>query len=62
MIKSFVDCLDYVFVTSEFEIIDVVELCGIADLKSPTLPNKTEPSDHLMIGASVRLPVFNVAK
>jgi mRNA deadenylase 3'-5' endonuclease subunit Ccr4 len=51
----FIDTLDYIFISGEWEVEDVIQLPHRAEITSP-MPNTTEPSDHVKIGAVLKLP------
>lgn len=46
----FIECLDYIFYSNKLKVVDVLKLPDRNNIQGP-LPNATEPSDHLMIGA-----------
>jgi len=50
----FIDTLDYIFVTDDIEVVDVLELPHRDDVKGP-FPTETEPSDHIMLAATIRV-------
>jgi len=50
----FIDTLDYIFLSPEWKIDSVRELPHRDEVQGP-LPNKDEPSDHVMISAQVAL-------
>eukprot|EP01088_Endostelium_zonatum_P010234 TRINITY_DN23606_c0_g1_i1.p1 TRINITY_DN23606_c0_g1~~TRINITY_DN23606_c0_g1_i1.p1 ORF type:complete len:396 (-),score=63.85 TRINITY_DN23606_c0_g1_i1:27-1214(-) len=52
--EPFYGCLDYIFVTDEFEITSVKQLPTRTELPGP-LPSATEPSDHLLIATDLIL-------
>lgn len=52
---TFIETLDYLFCTPDVEIVDVIRLPKRDAMQGP-LPDATEPSDHVMIGATLRLP------
>lgn len=49
----FAGTLDYIFVSEETEVLSVGRLPSITSITSP-LPNREEPSDHLMLSARIR--------
>lgn len=51
--EPFIDTLDYIFVTDDVEVVDVLELPHRDDVKGP-FPTETEPSDHIMLAATIR--------
>ena len=51
----FIDTLDYIFLSDHWSVRHVEPLPNRSEVKGP-LPNQTEPSDHLLIGATVELP------
>lgn len=54
----FIETLDYVFCTQGVDIVDVIRLPNRDVIKGP-FPDASEPSDHVMIGATLRLPAPN---
>ena len=50
----FIDTLDYIFCTDDVEVVEVLELPHRDDVKGP-FPAATEPSDHIMLAATVRV-------
>jgi len=50
----FVDTLDYIFITPGLEVVDVEALPARDDVAGP-LPNEEEPSDHVLIAATIRM-------
>jgi 2',5'-phosphodiesterase len=48
----FIDTLDYIFVSHQIHVTDVLSLPHRNDIEGP-LPNEQEPSDHLMIAANL---------
>uniref|UniRef100_A0A6T8PH94 Endonuclease/exonuclease/phosphatase domain-containing protein n=1 Tax=Hemiselmis andersenii TaxID=464988 RepID=A0A6T8PH94_HEMAN len=50
----FVGCIDYIFVTPQVKVLGCLELMAKSDFAS-SLPTEGEPSDHVMIGADLRL-------
>lgn len=50
----FIETLDYLFCTEQVDVVDVVRLPRRDAVKGP-YPDELEPSDHLMIGATIRL-------
>jgi len=50
----FVDTLDYIFLSPEWKVDGVRDLPHRDDIEGP-LPNKDEPSDHILISAQVTL-------
>jgi len=51
----FCDCLDYIFCTDDVEIDSVLALPERGSLSGPVMPTKEQPSDHLMIGARLKV-------
>jgi endonuclease/exonuclease/phosphatase family metal-dependent hydrolase len=51
--NRFLECIDYIFISSEWDVVGVLSTPGIPDSQSYT--NKNEPSDHVPIGASLIL-------
>lgn len=51
----FIETLDYLFCTPEIDIVDVIRLPNRDAVQGP-FPDENEPSDHIMIGATIRLP------
>jgi endonuclease/exonuclease/phosphatase family metal-dependent hydrolase len=57
----FEDTLDYIFLpsNSDMEVVSVVPVLTKADLKDcDSLPDQDEPSDHLLLGATLRMPLI----
>lgn len=53
---GFADCIDYIFITEEFEVVDVLPLYeGKDTIKSPSFPDENEPSDHIMLRVLLKL-------
>ncbi len=52
---DFVGTLDYIFLSSGWKVTGVKSLPAIEDLNGGVYPNVNEPSDHLMIAASLEL-------
>lgn len=52
---TFIETLDYLFCTNTVDVVDVIRLPHRDAVKGP-LPVANEPSDHVMIGATLRLP------
>lgn len=52
---SFMEPLDYLFCTEGVDVVDVMRLPHRDSMQS-AIPDAIEPSDHVMIGATVRLP------
>ena len=50
--EPFIDTLDYIFVTDDVEVLDVLDLPHRDEVKGP-FPAATEPSDHIMLAATV---------
>mmetsp|Transcript_1003 Transcript_1003/g.2534 ORF Transcript_1003/g.2534 Transcript_1003/m.2534 type:complete len:444 (-) Transcript_1003:2148-3479(-) len=53
----FVDCLDYIFVSNRVKVLEVDHLPHRSEITTPSFPSKEEPSDHLLIGARVGIPL-----
>lgn len=51
----FIETLDYMFCTKDVDVVDVIRLAKREAVQGP-YPDATEPSDHVMIGATLRLP------
>lgn len=51
----FIETLDYLFCTLDLDVVDVLRLPNRDAVQGP-FPDATEPSDHVMIGATLRLP------
>lgn len=51
----FIETLDYVFCTEGVDVVDVIRLPPRDAVQGP-FPDASEPSDHVMIGATLRLP------
>jgi 2',5'-phosphodiesterase len=52
----FVDTLDYIFLSKEWAVKDVLQLPSLSDLAPGPQPTETEPSDHLLLAATLTLP------
>jgi hypothetical protein len=52
--EAFKDTLDYVFVSDEWKVESVLKVPNSSEITGP-FPIATEPSDHLLIGASLSL-------
>lgn len=52
---TFIETLDYIFCTSSIDVVDVIRLPNRDAVQGP-FPDASEPSDHVMIGATLRLP------
>jgi endonuclease/exonuclease/phosphatase family metal-dependent hydrolase len=52
--EPFVGTLDYVFVSPEWAVKDVEKLPSLSEMTGP-LPIATEPSDHLLVAATLEL-------
>lgn len=52
---EFIDCLDYVFATADLKPTTVIDL-PMRDMSDGPYPSASEPSDHLLIGATFTLP------
>ena len=50
----FIDTLDYIFVTDDVEVVEVLNLPHRDQVKGP-FPAATEPSDHIMLAATIRV-------
>lgn len=57
----FIETLDYLFCTVDVDLVDVIRLPHRNEVQGP-LPDRAEPSDHIMIGATVRLPAASVRR
>lgn len=53
--EEFCDTLDYIFISKEFEVTKVLDINYLEKPEGTTFPNENEPSDHLPIGATLRL-------
>ena len=55
---EFIDTLDYIFVSRGCEVIDVLSLPDVGSRDAPRrpLPTAEQPSDHLLLAATVRFP------
>lgn len=51
----FCETLDYIFLSKDWEVKEVEDLPHRDKVTGP-LPNKDEPSDHILISATVSLP------
>jgi len=52
--KPFIDCIDYIFITEELEVLDVLKTSHRDQFAGP-IPTADEPSDHIMLGATLTL-------
>ena len=52
----FVETLDYIFHSKEWSVVDVEKLPHRDSIEVWPLPNNNEPSDHILISASLTLP------
>lgn len=52
---TFIETLDYLFCSQHLDVVDVMRLPHRDNVEGP-LPAAAEPSDHIMIGATLRLP------
>jgi len=50
----FIGCLDYIFLSPQFDVVDVLELQHRKDSSGP-FPNAVEPSDHILIATTLHL-------
>ena len=50
----FIDCLDYIFLSPEWAVTDVLPLAHRDNTQGP-LPSRGEPSDHVMIASTLNL-------
>lgn len=54
--NEFIDTLDYIFLSPHWKVDEVVELMTKKSAQEiGPMPTENEPSDHLLIGAKVRL-------
>ena len=51
---EFIETLDYIFVTSDIQVLSADDLPHRSTVQGP-LPNATEPSDHIMVCADLRV-------
>lgn len=51
---EFCATLDYIFISPDLEVVDVESLPTQEEVAGP-LPNEEEPSDHLLIAATIRI-------
>lgn len=51
----FIECIDYLFCTGGVEVVDVLRLPNKDMIDGGGLPDNNEPSDHVMVGATVRV-------
>lgn len=54
----FIETLDYLFCTPDVDVVDVLRLPKRDAVQAP-LPDADEPSDHVMIGCTLRLPALS---
>jgi hypothetical protein len=55
---AFIDTLDYIFVSRRCEVLDVLPLPDLAVSKrAGPQPTVEQPSDHLLLAASIRFPI-----
>lgn len=52
---EFIETLDYIFCSKDVDVVDVIRLPDRNDVKGP-FPVASQPSDHILIGATLRLP------
>lgn len=52
----FIDTLDYLFCSPDLDVVDVIRLPHRNAVVQAPYPTRTEPSDHSLIGATLRLP------
>ena len=52
--EPFIDCLDYIFVSGEWSVNNVLSIKHRNEVQGP-LPSRDEPSDHVMIAADLEL-------
>lgn len=52
---QFCETLDYLFCSKQLEVVDVVPLPARQNVSGP-FPVRSEPSDHILIGCTVKLP------
>jgi 2',5'-phosphodiesterase len=52
----FIETLDYIFCTEDVDVVDVVRLPHRKAVAKGPYPTPTEPSDHCLIGCTLRLP------
>lgn len=52
---AFIETLDYLFCTEGVDVVDVIRLPHRDAVQGP-FPDASEPSDHVMIGATLRIP------
>ena len=50
----FIDTLDYIFLSKEWKVTSVKEICNREDANGP-FPNAKEASDHVLIAADLEL-------
>ena len=53
--EPFIDTLDYIFVTDDIQVTEVLDLPHRDNINGP-FPAATEPSDHIMLAATIRVP------
>jgi 2',5'-phosphodiesterase len=58
--EPFIDTLDYIFVTDDIQVTEVLDLPHRDNVKGP-FPAATEPSDHIMLAATIRVPAAGSA-
>jgi len=53
--KLFIDVLDYIFISEHWQVLSTEELPETVNKYKTPLPDDEEPSDHLLIGATLHL-------
>jgi len=51
--QTFVGTIDYIFCSENIGVSSVIPIATFEDGKTELCPNETEPSDHLLIGATL---------
>ena len=52
---QFCETLDYIWLSPEWHVDDVVDLPSRSELTVESFPSQDEPSDHMLIGATLSL-------
>lgn len=58
----FIETLDYIFCSPDVDVVDVVRLPHRKAVVKGPYPTASEPSDHCLIGCTVRLPAAGVSR
>jgi 2',5'-phosphodiesterase len=58
----FIETLDYIFCSPDLDVVDVIRLPHRATVPKAPYPAPSEPSDHSLIGATLRLPAPSASR